>query len=108
MICAIENPQDFQSRQISCLNIRFLIEVEVEHELYTVLPTVVHDRFLVIREKGKHRQQPKQNAYHRLKLTIPRFRYFGRKEKITIAFRLHTGKRRTPFFEKNESERQSV
>ncbi len=70
-----------------------------------MLPTVVHDRFLVITEKSKHRQQPKQNAIHRLKQTIPRFRNFGRKKKTTIAFRLHTGKPQTPFFEKNESER---
>lgn len=94
--------------QISCLNIWILIEEKSEHGLYTVLPTVVHDRFLVITEKGKYRQQPKQNAYHRLKFTIPRFRNFGRKEMITAAFRLHRGKTQVPFFEKNESERQSV
>ena len=90
---------DFQSRQISCLNIWILIEEKSEHELYTLLPTVVHYRFLVITEKGKHREQPKQNAIHRLKLTSPRIRNFGRKEKTTIAFRLHIGKPQTPFLD---------
>ena len=42
MICAIENPQDFPSLQISFLKIEILIEVGGKHELYTALLAFRH------------------------------------------------------------------